>query len=241
MEEEHVFPKSWYPEGTSPTTIRPKVPSCRECNRRYGRLEERLQRVWAAGIDPRHPAVRGIWPRVLRSMSADAARDLRDKSFRFRNRSDFHRRLRVVPAAEGAAFPGLGHKRVSWVPNDSGLLTKGSVGAAFASKDVAGITKKFVRGLYRFHCQVVLPKKVLIETFVIDEEAWEDFFEFIRDRGLSPRGAPPGFFYWYGLAEEDPAASLWCFVVWGHICLQALTRPPGFEERWATGDAQSSK
>ncbi|MEO7735847.1 MAG: hypothetical protein ABIY55_33135 [Kofleriaceae bacterium] len=41
VEDEHVFPSSWYPDGTPPSTML-IVPACRRCNGDFGRVEERM-------------------------------------------------------------------------------------------------------------------------------------------------------------------------------------------------------
>src|SRR4051812_38706332 len=40
VDDEHVFPRSWYPDTTPSTVKRVTVPACRSCNVRFKAIEE---------------------------------------------------------------------------------------------------------------------------------------------------------------------------------------------------------
>jgi hypothetical protein len=64
MEAEHVFPESWYPNGT-PRASMVLVPACRKCNGDHGRIEERTFLPLVGGLPCGDPAIRSIIDRAL--------------------------------------------------------------------------------------------------------------------------------------------------------------------------------
>ena len=49
---DHVFPRSWYPDTTPANLEKWQMPSCRQCNADFGRMEEDLLLVLALCADP---------------------------------------------------------------------------------------------------------------------------------------------------------------------------------------------
>lgn len=221
-EEEHVFPRSWYPEA-SPPVKRPTVPSCTACNRDYGRLEERLQRHWALCLDPNDPAVRGVPQRVWRSLDPTRGRNLEDAAVRRENRARLNRSVRIMSGQERGAFPGLTGRRDQWRRANSALYVRGAPALMLPVSDVVAFTRKLVRGLYVYDHGARLPPDFNIQTFVIGEEAWRTELVRIAQWGIERRGVPPGFHYWTYTAPGQPLDSLWYFQIWGIIRLQAAT------------------
>jgi hypothetical protein len=70
--KDHVFPTSWYPETTPVNVQRWTVPSCRECNRRLGKIERELFMRLALCVDPRRAEASGLAAKALRSMGVRA-------------------------------------------------------------------------------------------------------------------------------------------------------------------------
>lgn len=225
LEDEHVFPDSWYPTTTPADAERIKVPSCSKCNRDYGRTEERLQRQWAACVDATKPAALGIWDRVHRSLRAEYGRDPRDARVRAGNREKMQRAIRPVPVTANGLFPGFRAIEASWSSQPSGLVALSAEAVEIDPNDVAAFTEKLVRGLhFRLH-DAPVPADVTVSTYVVNEGAWPELLE--KMRAMTPRGVPPGFIFWRGVAKDHPMFALWYFLIWGQVFLQASTRPPG--------------
>jgi hypothetical protein len=81
VQAEHVFPKSWYPDGT--TCRRLTVPSCAACNVRFKRAEERFALAAMMTLDERSDAA-GVYDRLSRSWKKDEGKSEVDKEHRLR-------------------------------------------------------------------------------------------------------------------------------------------------------------
>jgi len=63
--KDHVFPSSWYPANTPSYVQRWTVPSCTECNGKFGKLENNLFPKLALCVDPQKAEASGITKKVL--------------------------------------------------------------------------------------------------------------------------------------------------------------------------------
>src|SRR5580698_10012057 len=77
--KDHVFPDSWYPASTPGNVQRWTVPSCRQCNKDLGALENEVFVPLAMCIDPRKIAAAGISKRALGSLGVGAGGKLSEK------------------------------------------------------------------------------------------------------------------------------------------------------------------
>lgn len=225
VQREHVFPNSWYPDGTDSASTRPLVPSCATCNGEYGKIEARLLSVWGLGVPNDKPASKGIPRRVLRSLDPTAARGPRDIAMRDRALRATRRKRHVLPAGGAGAFPTVEKRPERWGTAKSGLWIKGAPALPLSPADVEAFTRKLVRGLFFIGNGVPLGKQVVIETFVPSRESWPEIGAMIRDKKLVSGGVPPGFVFWPAKASDNPEATLWFFRIWGAYVLGAATTP----------------
>ena len=223
LEQEHVFPASWHPTTTPAHHPRIKVPSCSDCNRAFGRIEERLQRQWALCIDVSFPEALGIWDRVRHSFDPGRSRTPRDARMRTAAREKTKRSVRCIGVSAQGRFPGMGALNARWMRQESGLYGLASDAVIIDASDVSAFTKKLVRGLHYATFNEPLRNSVPIETFVVGEEAWPAVRAQL-DR-MTPRGTPPGFLFWRGEVVDHPSYAVWYFLIWGQVFLQASTVP----------------
>lgn len=94
-EAEHVFPESWYPDGTVPSSML-TVPACRRCNASYGVLEETLRLPLVAGLQRGAPTSIGVVERALRAVDARAGHSVTDASHRAARSRSIARRVRIL-------------------------------------------------------------------------------------------------------------------------------------------------
>jgi hypothetical protein len=229
LEDEHVFPNSWYPSSTPTGAARIKVPSCPKCNRDAGQLEERLQRSWAACIDLNNPAAIGIWDRVHRSLRAEDAHNERDAKARAGNRKKLLAAIQPIPIEQEGRFPGFAAQDPSFMLQSSGSVVVAANAISIEARHVASITEKFVRGLHFATHGSPVPTSVKIDTYVVHERAWSEMLNSLESS--TPQGVPPGFVFWHRMAKENPMFAVWYFVIWGQIFLQASTTPIDLSEQ----------
>jgi hypothetical protein len=108
---DHVFPKSWYPDSSTPDLYKWQIPSCIPCNSALGAIEEEFLRLVSLGLDPADASSRSIVQKVLRSMNPSEAENERDRNVR----AALRRRV-LSEALQGEAiprfgtYPGMGEK-----------------------------------------------------------------------------------------------------------------------------------
>src|SRR3989344_18188 len=62
---DHIFPSSWYTDNTQQNIQRLTVPSCRECNEKFGKLEQKLFMRLVPCIDPTKAEMSGITKKLF--------------------------------------------------------------------------------------------------------------------------------------------------------------------------------
>lgn len=225
-EVEHVFPESWYPDGTNALSML-KVPSCSDCNRQFGAIEERLVRSLIMGLHPGNPTARGVRERVFNGMNwlrakgkSEVART-RDARARMGAWNKFKGRTQVVLADDShQAFPTAYRRKPYMLQNEAGLWIKGMGTVSFDPADLNAITEKFAKGVYYLKRGIPLPSTVPIDTQLVD---WQTAQDVIREARWPQQGIHPSFTYWGNVATEDPLASLWFFRLWGEYMLSCST------------------
>jgi len=94
--KDHVFPKSWYTDDTPSWVQRWTAPSCRDCNERFGKLEQELFVQLVPCIDPNKAEASGITNKLKETLQ---------------KRPHFLKRLLVKLrpySKDKKTFPGLG-------------------------------------------------------------------------------------------------------------------------------------
>lgn len=229
-EEEHVFPESWYPDGTLPSTML-TVPSCRPCNGSIERVEVRICRSLIMGVHPDNTAAKGVQERVFNSMNwlrakgkteADRKKDARVRDGVWKK---FRRSTRVVPANEPiAAFPTSRPPRSYMAQTEAGLWIRGRGIVSYDPADLDRITEKFVRGVYYFQTKTPLAPEVPIATPLLPGDPWETALDLIDRANLHPHAVSPAFVYWgCDVTDDSPQTSLWLFLVWNEYVLCGMT------------------
>lgn len=104
--KDHVFPRSWYTDDTSLKIQRWTIPSCQNCNGKFGKLEEELFIRLAPCINPSKAEASGISRKLLRTFGIGEDISENERSIRKKKLESI---LQEVRPYEGQKpFPGLG-------------------------------------------------------------------------------------------------------------------------------------
>ena len=230
-ETEHVFPASWYPDGTDSSIQRLVVPSCAGCNREYGKIEARLLRVFALGLPDDNPAARGIGERAVRALNPDDAHNAVDAYHRAKARRSIISSAKFVPLDSPGHFPGVRlDLRADWGPSSSGVWVKGARALSFRAGDLEAFAAKLVRGLfYLGSAGTPIPKEAVIQTYFAPPEVWPKCARMTQDLQMVLGGVPPGFLFWATAVSRTNYTSLWFFKIWDTFLFQAAAFRPGEE------------
>ncbi|MDD5626015.1 MAG: HNH endonuclease [Patescibacteria group bacterium] len=79
LTEDHIFPKSWYPNSTPQNMEKWVAPACLECNNKLGKIENELYRKMAICINSEDIAASGVSDKVVKMINPLFAKDRRSK------------------------------------------------------------------------------------------------------------------------------------------------------------------
>lgn len=236
-EEEHTCPRSWYPEGVTPSQML-VVPSCPDCNDRYSRIEERVRgRLGVALSGATDTEARGVGDRVLRSISSAHGTSKRDAEHREGRRQRLLQHMSIASPSEwGRALPSTAlPEHPQWLQDPQSQLWKfGLPQVRFDPADLEAMTVKFVRGVYRALHKTVLPVAIPVATPIMTEQPMRALESIVKAEGMTMHGAP-GFRVWHGHQggeREDRLTTMTLVLLWGRIVLSGFTgaaatpRPP---------------
>ncbi len=195
VDDEHVFPYSWHPDGLPAGFNFLTQPSCRECNEKYEHAERKFAQTFLLAVDRSLPEVAGVAHRRGRLES-------------------IMRNVKYVPTPAGRLdVPRL------LVRLSSGVLVPASPAVSVPADAERLINEKLIRGLYHTETGVPLGPSAEISPFrptevdedtraMLDRLLWES--PFARDR------LAPGLRY--GVISEG-TTSIWIFLLWGQFAL----------------------
>jgi hypothetical protein len=217
LEDEHVFPESWYPDTTPADLEKLTVPSCGPCNRRWHKVEDRLLFELSVVIDPDAPEASGIWERQLRALTAEKGRNADDAKHRSRRATKLIQTIKwFVPGVPGTYEVPL--------PGAAGLTATGTPARAIEHALWAGISEKFIKGLHYAETGRALGKiDVRVEAGgrwmlnVRDPAVRKAFLAVPLNRAVAPA-------FTYGRVHFAQA-SAWRFCIWNQIAVFAITEP----------------
>jgi len=217
---DHVFPEAWYPETTKPNQYKWQVPSCQDCNRKYGTLENDLLTRLALCLEPSDPACAGIFEKGMRAIDPRYAKNEKDKRFRQAKREKILRELQI-----GEAIP-----QKHLYPNfdlyaDIPIQDQASV--PISADSVKRLAEKIVRGIFYIEDHLFIEPPYSIESFVLSEKGAQPFMEATKKYG-SVYAREPGITVYRAVTPEDQVSSLFTIEIWERFKVYAtvLVRSP---------------
>lgn len=210
---DHVFPRAWYPDTTPPDLYKWQIPSCAQCNRDYGELEEDLLFRLALSVDPNIQATSGIIKKALRSMKPEFAKDDRDKAARRARAKRLQNELlngSDIPAS--AVYPGLGER---W-----GRPLEEAIGIRVPAESLRRLTAKIVRGIYYLEDQVFIEPPLRVEFYALTDDGAEPVKNVLERFGCT-YAREPGIVVRRAKPEDAPMNSIFEIQVWEQFKMYA--------------------
>ena len=93
LTSDHLLPKAWFPKDMPENIERWQIPSCSECNKNYGKLEEDLLVAFSHCLDQKDPLCKGLYIKVKRSITPSAGRNEQDSEKRKNKRARFWKKF----------------------------------------------------------------------------------------------------------------------------------------------------
>jgi len=208
-DEDHVFPRSWYPDTTPANIEKWTVPSCIPCNRTHGKVEERLLLNLGICLAPGAIASAGVSERALRSIQPEHAKNPRDRRLRAARRQKLLREITISDEPPDGVLPNFGPQE--------GLVYDKYVSTRIHQDDLRILGRKIVRGMtYKLESARLLPENDAIEIFHLHDQDFGDLLALFKagERSIH-RG--PGFVVDRVVHADDAAKSLWFMTILGRL------------------------
>lgn len=187
---DHMFPQSWYPDTTAADMEKWQIPSCIDCNDRYGKLERDLIGRLGLALDAGNAASAGLAEKALRAINPDAAKSEGDAAARDARAKKILREMYKGEELKGKdVVPGLGERWDRPIEEQLGIR--------IPEESLPAMAEKIIRGIaFREDGAFIEPDRK-IEFFLVKDEDEKDVKkildraskEFKREPGLVVRRA----------------------------------------------------
>ena len=218
--KDHVFPDAWYPQSTPANVQRWTVPSCGDCNHKYGEMENEVFVPLALCVDPRKIAAAGLSKKALRALGIGVGDELdeAEKQKRRAVREKILKRMRrYSPEVQPHVIPGMGpHPEAP--PNEQFQIH-------FPANKLHDVLGKVVRGCEYWLAdgRIVEPRCELSVHFVHDADVPGVVRAFAP---FGPVYLGPGFRVRRAGAHDEPLAALYEIILWDTLKFYAVIAPP---------------
>lgn len=208
---DHVFPKSWYPDSTPPNVERWQAPSCEDCNRRYGRLEEALLEKFSLCLDDNALASLGLGSRLVKALDPTRGRDEKDTRIR---------ESRARKLLEGQHVPAGDRPIVNMTGTSSGLAISLDV------RDLEKIGEKIMRGMIHMHLNVTVGDE--FDLFCNALPKAEATFDAIFQKSGTVHEVGPGIRVSWIKPTDGPLGGVFRIVLFGQYVLRGGVLPKDY-------------
>lgn len=210
--KDHVFPRSWYPETTPENVQRWTVPSCRNCNGKYGEMEKELFIRLVLCVGPVKAEASGLSKTALASLGVGASGlSPTEKRHRLALKSRILRD--IIPPDPGREYlPGFGAH--------AGFRADRQFGIKIPEQLLTAVAEKIIRG-----CEYVLCQKRIVEDpyalkiYFAEAAKIQDVLKIFDHFG--PVHIGPGFQVRRAAAHDDPNLAMYKIDVWATLTIYA--------------------
>ena len=220
LTNDHVIPRSWYPETTPEGMEKFQVPACNGCNNHFSSIESKLLTVFAYCLSPATEEAAGVSVPVMRSMKPGLASTEKERVHRTKKLENFLKHMEIsskVAISQETIYPGFG------TPNNAvydrykrPLLMEKNMLEEFICKIVKGLT-------YRLN-QTYIETTHQITIFPPDDNT-KSIFDPILERYGNRFNRGPGLSIFRALPAEDPMSSIWKIILWNKFITYATVDP----------------
>ena len=189
-EKDHVLPRSWYPDETSPTVQRLTVPSCKACGARLkkGRGTDGSRSDALGGSITTTSPLRACTSACDRTWDVNAPGSPRAFKYRRDRIYSVMSRARSIVVSPSEAV-GAARVQARTAP---GVWGEAAVALKFRREDIHALIGKFVRGLHYHRTGTSLPADARITAFDPPPEAMQEAAQ-LPDRGSLSEGPGDGW------------------------------------------------
>ncbi len=222
LTSDHMFPKAWYPDATPQDLEKWQIPSCLECNHRYGNLENDLLGRIALTLDPNNPASAGLAEKALRAINPAAAKNEGDAAARDARAKKMLREMLTGEQIKAAnVIPGLGER--------FGRPVEQQLAIKIPEDSLPAITEKMVRGLAYREDNTFIEPPYKINCHLLEEKGAKEVRAALDKAGKIFR-REPGLEIRRAVIDGDPRTALYEITLWQQLKLYASVAKDGSQE-----------
>jgi hypothetical protein len=201
--EDHLFPRSWYPQTTPLNLEKWTIPACEVCNKEYGRTEETLRLRLAACVDPKSAASAGVWKKALDSINPARGRNPFDTLKRRLARQKFLNELRSAnDVPKNYLLPEINPDR-----------PVGNIALLLPARHINRFITKLVRGTVYLTERRYIEDEQEIFVSLLKKEDGSELLQILQQFGeLYER--EPGIRIRKAVAEDGRTNALFVFDIW---------------------------
>jgi hypothetical protein len=206
---DHVFPKSWYPDTTPCDLYKWQIPSCKQCNDEYGRIEKDLMIRFGLCLDPADPSSQGIVNKALRSLDPSYSKNEKDERSRLAKREQIMSQfLSANEIPRSSIYPNFGF--YSHVPIED------QAGITISKKSINKLNEKIVRGIMYIEDGIYIEPPYSIDSFTLTDEASKPIIDAVEKFGVI-HAREPGIIVKRATIPEDKTTSLFAIEIWQRL------------------------
>lgn len=214
---DHVFPDSWYPTSTPENLAKWKVPSCYQCNRELGAIEDEFFARIALCLDPNVTAFKGLAEKALRSMNPKFANSPSEKRAReARAKRIMSELLQGNQIPKDGIFPGLGER---WGrPRGTGMAL------IIPVDSFRRVTEKIVRGLTYWERKQFIEPPYRVGFYAVDDHGAEPVRDLLNNFG-AVLAREPGVVVRRAVTKEGGVDAIYEVNFWQQFMTYAAVLP----------------
>jgi hypothetical protein len=218
--KDHVFPSSWYPETTPGNIQRWTVPSCAECNGKFGEMEKELFIRAAICVGPVKGDAAGLSKKAVESMGVGVSGlSPEEQAHREALKSKIVKEMEPYVPGAATLLPGLGPH--AGFPEDQQKQIP------IPEALVKGVAAKIVTGCeYKLGEERLIEKPYELSIHFAEEANISDVLK-VFDHFSTPVHLGPGFQVRRAVAHDEPKTVLYKIDIWGTWTIYAsIDLPP---------------
>ena len=215
LTRDHVFPKAWYPDTTPENLERWTIPSCKNCNKEYGKLEEDLLFRLGACLNPEDAKYSGIPDKVLRSIDPECATSREEKRIRQRKREKIKQEI-----VKWSEVPSIGI-----LPNfgrQSNVNYSEYASIPISSAKLERLGYKIVRGMTYILDKSFIENDHEIKVYFVQNSDAKPIIE--KFSGVFETYHKPGIKVERAIPIDRADCGFYVIEIWGRLKIYAIVR-----------------
>lgn len=217
---DHVLPKAWYPNTNNPDEYKWQVPSCQDCNKRYGKLENDLLTRISLCLDPNDQNSLGMFDKGMRAINPKYGKNEKDRNLRKAKKNKLSNEIEYITENDKIhlypnfnQFKDVDKNKIPIIKTDA--------------KNISQFAEKIVRGFYFLNYETFIESPYFIETLVVSDQDFEttkeEFYKNF-DKSMVQSSRNPAIVIDHIKTSDDDMISISFITIWKRFKFVSFVR-----------------